>query len=60
MTERQKIECILLEAVWVTRWISEDCIAAVLEPAEAIKIVEDIFNDLDKAGFEIRKKNKEE
>lgn len=56
MSEKEKIEGILLEAVWVTRWINKDALAAVLEPEEAIKVVEDIFNDLDKAGYEIRKK----
>jgi hypothetical protein len=56
MTDKEKIEGILLEAVWVTRWINKDSLAAVLEPEEAIKVVEDIFNELDKEGFEIRKK----
>ena len=60
MTEREEIENILLEAVWVSRWISKDALAAVLTPEEAIKAVIDIFEELDKAGYEIRKKNNNE
>jgi hypothetical protein len=57
MKEKQKIENALLEAVWVSRWNGPDALVAVLDPGEAIQIVADIFKELDKIGYEIRKKS---
>ena len=54
--EKQKVEDALLEAVWVSRWYGPDALVAVLEPEEAMQIVADIFTELDKIGYEIRKK----
>ena len=56
-TEQENIELALLEAVWVTRWTkNKQALIAVLEPEEAEQIVKDIFIELDKIGYEIKKK----
>lgn len=55
--EQENIELALLEAIWVMRWSkNKESLYAVLEVEEAQKIVKDIFVELDKIGYEIRKK----
>lgn len=57
LTEQEKISDALLEAVWTMRWTeNKQALYAVLEPEEAMKIVKDIFIELDKIGYEIKKK----
>lgn len=56
--EKEKIKNALLDAVWTMRWTeNKQALYAVLEPEEALKIVDDIFIELDNIGYEIRKKN---
>lgn len=57
MKEKDKIEEILLEAVWIMKW-NEDktALSAVLDSKEAIQIVQDIFKVLNKSGYKIVKK----
>jgi len=55
--EREEVENTLLEAVWISRWTdNKQALYAVLDSDEAFKIVRDIFTELDKIGYEIRKK----
>lgn len=52
-----EVEDALLEAVWVSRWTeNKQALYAVLQPEEAMQAVKDIFIELDKIGYEIRKK----
>lgn len=56
--EKEKIKNALLDAVWTMRWTeNKQALYAILEPEEAMKIVDDIFIELDKIGYEITKKN---
>lgn len=56
--EREAIETALLEAVWISRWTqSGQGLSAVLTEGEAEHIVNNIFEELDKIGYEIKKKN---
>lgn len=55
--EKDLIRDTLLEAVWIMRWSeNKEALYAVLEPEEAMKIVDDIFIELDKIGYQIKKK----
>jgi len=55
--ERENIELALLEAIWISRWTTNgQALVAVLEVEEAQQIVKDIFFELDKIGYEIKKK----
>lgn len=55
--EQENIELALLEAIWISRWTTnKQALVAILEPEEAQKIVKDIFVELDKIGYEIKKK----
>lgn len=55
--DKIKIETALLEAVWISRWTqSGQGLSAVLTEGEANHIVNNIFEELDKIGYEIKKK----
>lgn len=55
--EKDEVENLLLEATWITRWTkNKQALYAVIEPEEALQIVKNIFEELDKAGYEIKKK----
>jgi len=55
--EQENIELALLEAVYISRWTPNgQAIYAVLTPEEAQQVVKDIFIELDKIGYEIKKK----
>lgn len=55
--EKDKIEDSLYEAIYISRWTeSEEGLYAVLTVEESEKIVSDIFIELDKIGYEIKKK----
>lgn len=55
--DQNKIKETLLESVYISRWTkNKEALVAVLTPEESMQIVEDILEDLDKNGFEIRKK----
>ena len=55
--ETENIEIALLEAIWTMRWTTnKEAMYAVLEVEEAQQIVKDIFIELDKIGYEIKKK----
>jgi hypothetical protein len=55
--EFENIEFALMEAVYISRWTaSKSALYAVLTPEETQQIVKDIFIELDKIGYEIRKK----
>ena len=57
MNERDVIETALLEAVWISRWTqSGQGLVAALSDGEAHHIVDNIFEELDKIGYEIKKK----
>ena len=57
MNEKEIIETALLEAVWISRWTrSGQGLSAVLSEGEASHIVDNIFEELEKIGYEIRKK----
>ncbi len=57
MKEKDKIEEALLEAVWFMRWNEDEtALNAVLDSKEALQIVQNIFKELDKAGYKIVKK----
>ena len=54
----EDIEDALLEAVWVMRWNKDNtALYAVLESEEAIQMCKNIIDELNKAGYEIRKKD---
>lgn len=56
MRKPNKVVIALLEAIWISRWNkNKTALSAVLEPEEAEKIVDDIFIELKKIGYEIRK-----
>ena len=56
--KKENIELALLEAIWTMRWTeNKEALYAVLEVEEAPQIVKDIFIELDKIGYEIRKKD---
>lgn len=56
--EQENIELALLEAIWISRWTpNKQALYAVLTTEEAEQIVKDIFVELNKIGYEIRKKN---
>ena len=56
--ELENIELALLDAIWTMRWTeNKQAMYAVLNTEEAYKIAKDIFIELDKIGYEIRKKN---
>jgi hypothetical protein len=51
------IQTALLEAVWISRWTqSGQGLSAVLTESEAQHIVDNIFDELEKIGYEIKKK----
>lgn len=53
----EDVENSLLDAVWTMRWTeNKESMYAVLEPEEAMRIVENIVKELDKIGYEIKKK----
>ena len=55
--ETKKIETALLEAIYISRWTeNQEALISVLTPEEAMKIVANIFEELDNIGYEIRKK----
>ena len=55
--EQENIELALLEAIWISRWTSNNgALVAVLTTEEALQMVKDIHIELDKIGYEIRKK----
>jgi len=55
--EQENIELALMEAVYISRWTPNgEAIYAVLTPEEAEQVVKDIFFELDKIGYEIKKK----
>lgn len=55
--KNEEVANLMLEAVWIMRWNKKQtALAAVLEPEEAMKIVAEIFDELDKHGYEIVKK----
>lgn len=54
--EREVIETALLEAVWISRWAQNGGLSAVLSDGEAHHIVDNIFEELEKIGYEIKKK----
>jgi hypothetical protein len=57
MNEKDIIETALLEAVWISRWSqSGQGLSAVLNEGEAHHIVDNIFVELEKIGYEIKKK----
>jgi len=54
---KEKIEDALYEAVSVSRWTeNEEALYVVLKPEEIEQAVKDIFENLDKAGYEISRK----
>jgi len=56
--EKETIETALLEAVWISRWSQNgQGLSAALSESEASHIVNNIFEELDKIGYEIKKKN---
>jgi hypothetical protein len=55
--ETKKIETALLEAIYISRWTeNQEALISLLTPEEAMKIVANIFEELDNIGYEIRKK----
>lgn len=59
MRRPSKVENALLEAVWLMRWNKDKtAMSAIMEPEEAMQIVDDIFKELNKIGYEIKKKPK--
>lgn len=57
MNKPDEVVDALLEAVWVMRWNeAKTSMRSVLTPEEAQKMVDDIFEELDKAGYEIKPK----
>jgi len=55
--ETKKIETALLEAIYISRWTeNQEALISVFTPEEAMKIVANIFEELDNIGYEIRKK----
>lgn len=57
MRKSEKVVNALLEAVWVMRWNEKKTsLSAIMEPEEAEKIVQGIFEELDKIGYEIKRK----
>ena len=55
----EEIENALMEAIWIMRWTdNNEALHSVLEVEEAEKMVQDIVKELDKAGYEITKKQK--
>ena len=56
MEDKDIIENIILEAVWIARWNkTKTSLTAVLTPEEALKITSDIIDELKNNGFEIKK-----
>ena len=56
--DQDKIVLALLEAIWIMRWNdTKTAMTAALTVKEANKITNDIVKELNKAGFEIVKKN---
>lgn len=57
MRKPNKIVNALLDAVWLMRWNKKKTsMTAIMEPEEAQKIVDGIFEELDKIGYEIKRK----
>lgn len=53
----EELELALLEGIWLMRWNKKQtALSAVLTVEEAQKICKDIVEELDKAGYEIVKK----
>lgn len=58
MRKSDKVVVALLNAVWVSRWNkNKTALTAVLTTEEAELIVDDIFLELEKIGYEIRRKS---
>ena len=54
----EELELTLLEAVWLMRWNKEKtAMTAVLTEEEATQMCKDIVDELDKAGYEIVRKD---
>lgn len=54
--DKQKLEYLLLESVYLMRWNeTKTALSAVLEPEEAMEIVFDIFYTLHKNGYKLIK-----
>ena len=54
---KETIENALLEAVWISRWSQNgQGLSAALSESEAHHIVSNIFEELNKIGYEIKKK----
>jgi len=54
-----EIETALMKAIYISRWTeNKEALYAVLTPEEAEQIVKDIFMELNKIGYEIRKTKK--
>jgi len=57
MLQKEKIEDALLEAVFVTRWDeSKSVCQPVLTNEETGRVIDDIIDELNKAGFTIIEK----
>jgi len=55
--KREKIEAVLLEAIYISRWTeNNEGLYAVLTPEETEQVIKNIFIELDKNGYEINKK----
>lgn len=55
--EKENIQLALLDAIWTMRWTdNKEAMYAVLTTEEAFQIVKDIYIELDKIGYEIKKK----
>lgn len=55
--DKENVELALLDAIWTMRWTeNKQAMYAVLTVEEAQQIVKDIFIELDKIGYEIKKK----
>lgn len=52
-----EIQTAILEGIWLMRWNKEEtALTAVLTKNEALKMCEDIIEELDHAGFKIVEK----
>ncbi len=57
MRKPSKVTNALLEAIWIMRWNdTETALIAIMDPEDAMKIVNNIFKELNAAGYEIKKK----
>lgn len=55
-TDNEKIENALTEAIYISRWTAnKEALIAVLTPDETEQVVKNIFIELNRIGFEIKK-----